>query len=211
MPSPTAPLTLNLATIDGIREGLSLLGIKWEPAVYDQETPPLDDGLYAWATENEGVVLQLGAAVDHGYGLTTEVPLQIALAREDRRKFHGHARALQRLKARGVEVLPYAGELTVEDSFDISWLTAAGEEVFSAYTPDMAREVLDAVARLRAKPYKHAERFAVRLSMHLAETGFPLNHTYKDAWTAGRSRRPQALDEAAVIVAARINGELDAD
>ena len=107
-------------------------------------------------------------------------------------------------------MLPYAGRLAVEDSFDSSWLTAAGEKVYDSYPPDMAREVLEAAGRLRAKPYKHAERFAVRLSMHLSETGIPLNHNYKSAWLAGRSCRSQALDEAAVIVAARINGELGA-
>ncbi|MCC3265907.1 hypothetical protein [Arthrobacter gengyunqii] len=210
MPSATTPFTLHLATIDGIREGLSLLGISWEPAVYDQENPPLTDGLYAWATK-EGAILYLGVALGHGFGLVTELPLQIALIKEGRGQFHGQVRTLQRLKARGIEVLPYAGELTVDDSFDSTWLTKAGEQAFATYTPAMAREVLEAADRLRAKPYKHIERFAVRLSMHLAETGFPLNHKYKDAWNAGSSRRSQALDEAAVIVAARINGELDAD
>ena len=211
MPSATTHFTLNLATVDGIREGLSLLGIKWEPAVYDQEDPPLTDGLYAWATKDEGAVIHLGVAVDEGYGLVGELPFQLAMAKESKRQFHGHARTLQRLSARGIEVLPYAGELTVDDTCDSSWLTAAGDQAFATYTPDMASEVLEAVGRLRANPYKHVERFAVRLSMHLAETGIPLNHTYKDAWGAGSSRRSQALDEAAVIVAARINGELDAD
>lgn len=210
MPNPTAPLTLNLMTLDGLREGLAMLGVSWEPVVYDQEDPPLTDGLYAWATKNEGAVILLGTAVDGGYGLVSELPFQLAVAKESKKQFHGHARTLQRLDARGIEPLPYAGDLTVDGSFDSSWLTAAGAQAFATYTPDMAREVLEAVAHLRANPYKHIERFAVRLSMHLAETGFPLNHKYKDAWNAGRSRRPQALDEAAVIVAARINGELDA-
>lgn len=209
MPSATTHFTLNLATVDGIREGLSLLGINWDPEVYDHGKAPLTDGLYAWATKDEGVILNLASAwYKDGYGLLRILPVQMATALDTR--YHGHARTLQRLKARGIEVLPYAGELTVDDTYDSSWLTEAGDQAFATYTPDMAREVLDAVARLRAKPYKHVERFAVRLSMHLAETGIPLNHTYKDAWGAGSSRRSQALDEAAVIVAARINGELDA-
>lgn len=210
MPSSTAPFTLHLATIDGIREGLALLGINWVPAAYDRDKPPLTDGLYAWATGDEKAVLHLGVAVDEGYGLVTELSLQLALAGESK-QFHGHARTLQRLKSRGVDVLPYTGKLAVDDAFDISWLTAAGEKVFTNYTPGMAQEVLEAVDRLRVSPYKHVERFAVRLSMHLAEAGIPLNHTYKDAWSAGRSRRSQALDEAAVIVAARIHGELGED
>lgn len=209
MPSPTAPLTLNLMTLDGLREGLAMLGVSWKPVVYEHANPPLTNGLYAWAT-TEGVVLNIGTAWHRdGLGLAMAIPAQIAAAWQDTWG-HGHAVALQRLKARGIDVHPYVGGLESADVFDPAWLEVFVGQLGPEFIPKYRTDMLKAAKRLRAEPYEHAERFAVRLSMHLGDTGAPLNHTYKNAWSSGKKALSQALDAVANIVAARLRGELDA-
>lgn len=206
MPRYIAPLTQNLMTLEGLREGLAALGVRWKAEVYEHENPPLTNGLYVWAT-GEGVILHIGTAWhEDGLGLTHVLPTQIAAAGQPD-FIHGHALAIQRLKGRGT-VLPYAGELTTDDSCDISWLEAVVGQLNDDFSPDERSDMLKTAAQLRARPYKQAERFAVRLSMYLGDTGAPLNHTYKNALTTGRKRLTRTLDYVAVIVAARLHGTL---
>lgn len=208
MPNYTQPLTLNLMNLEGLREGLEMLGVTWKPEVYDHGNPPLTDGLYAWAT-GEGAILHIGTGRHRdGLGLTRVLPAQMAAAAQPD-WIHGHAMTVRRVQASGIEVRPYAGELISADLPNPSWLQGALGQLGSDFGPDDQSDILEAARKLRADPYAHVERFAVRLSMYLGDTGAPLNHTYKNAWTAG-GKKPlsQALSHAAMIVAARLRGDL---
>ena len=191
----TAPVTLHLATIDGISAGLAAYGILWDPQPFDIENPPQTNGLYAWATDNRAVIyLGVGERAS-GDGLATRVMTEIGWA--NAANVHGHALAVTGLGRRGVTVQPYAGEVTVDPDFDQTRI-----ETHQDWAD--IEHVMNAFRASREAPVKEAEKLAVRLSVHLGDIGVPVNSQYKGAWGPKVGSSIYGVDAAAELAKARL-------
>lgn len=199
MAQRTAPVTLNLVTIEALREGLAVVGIGWDPVPFDAMNPPRTNGLYAWAT-NQGAVIYLGVGERAGgNGLAVRLADEIKWAQSD--NIHGHALAVTRLGGQGVKVVPHGGDIVALEAFDDSWIKNA------IWSDKRKESALSYVNDMREPSYRKVEQFSIRLSMHLGDVGAPVNSQHKSAW--GISKGPgSAADNAAEIVAARLGGHI---
>ncbi len=199
----TAPVTLRLATINGIAAGLREIGATWDPQPFALDNPPQTNGLYAWAT-NDGAIIYLGIGVRAtGDGLAKRISFEDGAATAE--YIHGHRLAITRLTKQGVRVRPYAGDVEVKEEFNGAWIREAD------WGDENKEHALWVAADIKANPYKQAEKFAIRLSMHLGDIGSPVNSQHKSAWAFGKSSAVGFSDTAAEMVAARLAGKLRPD
>jgi hypothetical protein len=175
-----AEASLNLMTPAALAHGLRLLGIEWSPAaVSADETDDATQGLYVWVDGGErndsnpthAPILYIGKAAGVA-GLTKRVGDERRWATDE--YLHGHARAMSRRKA-GVLGGPVAFY-----GLDRSQLADVAK-AFEHLSPASA----DAFDWLESDPsliLSRTEHIAIRLAIHLGDTGAPVNSHLAGAW-----------------------------
>ncbi|MCW2607879.1 MAG: hypothetical protein JWO60_2572 [Frankiales bacterium] len=171
-PALTAPLTLRLATPEGLAAGLLLLGLAWEPAAFPTVVAlpeHAEPGLYTWTAGSAGEALQRPVLyVGIGKGVADGFPGRLrkewSWVGED--WIHGHGRGVHRLAA-----TPCGGPVLRTDA-DLSFVEHWRDGAAAACA------WLEATA-----PVAAAEAVAIRLALHLGDTPPPLNSQHTSAWS----------------------------
>ncbi|MEU5931062.1 hypothetical protein [Micromonospora sp. NPDC047187] len=172
----TSLVTLRLATPTALRNGLALLGLRWSAQSDDHDEAGTEVGLYCWVAAGFGQELvnpMQGAALYIGIG--TGLRGWRGRLRKERSWIgedsdHGHGMAMHRTGAKVV-----GGPVTYSP-LPVDWLPHAGVE-----EGDRAihRLVSDAAS---TQPVVLAEAIAIRLAIHLGDTGAPVNSAGAGAW-----------------------------
>lgn len=177
--SLTSSVMLRLATPTALRSGLALLGLRWSAQSYRQGAG-IERGLYCWVAAGfgrelidpmQGAALYIGAGVGLG-GWRGRLQDEWSWIGED--SDHGHGMAMHRTGATVVggpvtyspvplERLPGTG-------------VVAGDEAVAGLLADVAP----------AQPVAVAEVIAIRLAIHLGDTGAPVNSAGAGAWATDR-------------------------
>jgi hypothetical protein len=174
-PAAAAPLTalaaLQLTTPAALSEGLRLLGLMWEPAPWDASTGDTAPGMYAWVIPTHPDDLVHCPAVYLGIG-ERDVGWRARVRDEEswRSGDHAHGIAIRRTNAKAV------GGPIHRTEPEMGWLpgivTDEGVKTLVAYLHD----------EVAAAPLRTAEAIAIRMAIHLGDTGSPVNSTQGGAW-----------------------------
>ena len=166
--------TLQLVTPLTIQAGLRLIGVKWD--VTTDVTS--GRGLYCWvhgATPGDALtsgVLYIGIAEGMG-GLQKRTVYE----ESGRGGEHAHGLALERTQARVV-----MGGVDTAVAVDLEWVD---DLIANGLLSPNARAHMNAWRKNR--PTKEVEEVAIRLAIHLGDTGAPVNSFHAGAW---RNDRP---------------------
>lgn len=167
----TRKVELNLTTITAIKKGLEAVGIDWE---YAEGISDNTNILYSWYMGEEsdsGAALYIGIDESkNGTRLRTET----SLIKDD--YIHAHALAMLRNKAKCV-----SGPLTYQPG-KLSWVT-------NDWLLPRAEAVLNDLPTVQ-----FAEKFAIRLSIHLGDFGVPVNSKEKSAWGFKDTTQARIID-----------------
>jgi len=186
-PHLTAPVTLQLATARAVQLGLTMFGIEWidpRKVLPGETSTSTASGLYAWVdgvgapglpdadaiADLDRPVLYWGIGEDKKKGVRGRLANEWSWIGEA--AGHGHGRAMHRRRA-----FPLVGPVTFKQGQDRSGLYAALNE----NAAEAEEAVLDWLGN-GPSPEQVAERLAIRLSIHLGDTGAPVQSTYAGAW-----------------------------
>jgi hypothetical protein len=167
--------TLRLITPLTLQAGLRLIGVVWN--VSDKEVAD-GAGLYCWvhgAREGDPLrsgVLYIGIAEGKG-GLKTRTTDEESWRGGD----HAHGIALERTHAKVV-----TGSVDTAPDVDLEWVD---DLISDGRLSPEARAHMNAWRKKR--PTKEVEEVAIRLAIHLGDTGAPVNSFHAGAW---RNDRP---------------------
>lgn len=183
----TTSVALHLATPTALRRGLRLFGLYWSPRAYaredlvarDHDTEP---GLYCWVTAGprdslDGGVLYIGIG-DGRTGWRSRLRDEWGWigAEAD----HGHGMAMHRTNASVV-----GGPVTYV-ARPLGWLARALGDGNVGGIPLITGYVGGIGAGGRLTSTKAAEAIAIRLAIHLGDTGAPVNSAGAGAWATNR-------------------------
>lgn len=162
-----------LATPETLAEGLAFVRAQWAVA---EDPARQERGLYAWTSgrarteATRSGVLYIGIANGEG-GLKQRTGYE----ESGRGGEHAHGTAIERNDARVV-----AGPVTYEDA-DLSWVQALIEA--KELAPRAEKIIADWCAD-RTLPA--VEEVAIRLAIHLGDTGAPVNSSHAGSWANDR-------------------------
>ena len=191
----TAPLTIELMTVRTLRRALSHVGWLWTPVPWVASASTRGH-LYTWVAGPASQLEDRGSlyiGIDEstrGDRLSREY----AMATEE--YVHGHALAVLRNGAKA------ASGLLAQREVDLRW-------ALGLRSPDCVARLFDEWIALRAglRPLRLAEQFAVRCSLHLGDTGAPVNSQYKGAW-ASTSSEASTVNRLAELIAEHLRTDV---
>lgn len=193
---------LRLTTPTAIAYGLRLLGVEWRvgSAARGHSTEP---GLYTWVDGGDGdalhaPVLYIGKAAGAA-GLHRRLEDEQTWV-NDGGYVHGHARAMTRRNAR---VVGGAVALVSEEAQSF----ADVERPFMNVKPSPAK-ALEWWSVNQTDTLACAEQLAIRLAIHLGDTGAPVNSQFAGAWNTS-AIKAGCIDMLAMLVHARMLAELE--
>lgn len=195
----TTAVTLNLTTVHALIDGLAHIGIVWNPVPFDPESPLESNGLYAWATPKMAAIYIGIGERGNSKGLKERLLYEIDGVQGA--YVHGHALAIKRLNLATELVTPYAGDLYFNYDLDSTWVDNADN--WSERGRTTVKNLIQSIQTGERSIYRVAEKFCIRLSIHMGDTGAPVNATHKSGWKNG-----SAEEVAAELVAAKLRGEI---
>jgi hypothetical protein len=181
----TAPITLELITPRGVIAGLEVLGVFWKPVPLDQSSLQFDAGLYAWVdgvgARSETGDLELASdlldrpilykGIGEGeLGVGGRLVKELGWIRPDAE--HGHGRAMSTRNASAV-----VGPLEPAEN-DLAWLP----DVVTTYGEAIIRQWLEESRETPKQLIRTAEKIAIRLGIHMGDTGAPVQSQHAGAW-----------------------------
>ena len=183
----TAPVTLNLATVRTLVQGLELLGIAWSPVPYE-EIQTADPGLYVWVvgtlpnhvTLHDRPVAYVGISDRKSGGLQRRLADETMLIGES--AGHVHGRAMHRLagKSLGAPVhrIPRA------DSIERLAEVIGKQDIrFAAEFVDRGADRLSAwLTAPHPSLLRKAEQLCIRIAVHTGDMAPPVNSHFATAW-----------------------------
>jgi len=191
----TAPVTLRLATPRAIQKCLRALGFAWDPVPVTESTLTAEPILYAWvAGLNLGLPDPLNGGVLYwGIGKGTKGGLKRleyemdGLFTQEWREAHGQG--MQRTQS-----APVVGVVNLIEGADLSWM----DHYLDPYDSDgdaggVAARAKEAI--LNSPSLSTAERLAIRASIHIGDTGAPIQSMHAGAWSPTTASTP--YDDAA--------------
>lgn len=184
----TSPVTLNLMTPVAMRAGLKLVGFEWNYQVWDTVTKPATiDHLYFWGKgETPDTLGATYIGIDESED-GHRVRFEYNSATTD--YIHAHARAVVRTGSTTVSAP------LIKHAPDLSWAHETKTEKYVEALAAKWQHLYDT-----ERPLRLTEQFAIRLSVHLGDTGVPVNSEHKGAWGI-KSVKGTPVDDVAEAVA----------
>ena len=184
----TAPVTLNLATVRTLVQGLELLGIAWSPVPSKRSKPPIQGSMCgSWARCRDHVTLHdppvaayVGISDRKSGGLQRRLADETMLIGES--AGHVHGRAMHRLagKSLGAPVhrIPRA------DSIERLAEVIGKQDIrFAAEFVDRGADRLSAwLTAPHPSLLRKAEQLCIRIAVHTGDTAPPVNSHFATAW-----------------------------
>ena len=204
MSSPTAALSFQLITLEGVIEALGFFGITWTPEVVDHEAGGdmlLTSGLYAWTTSGS-VVLRTGVDTfdedEKRRKARSMMIMDFPIVRSDIRVLPA---SLRQVQDRGFPLALHTGEVLMDENPDLQWLLDAG----------LSQRSLDGVLSRMLGPFWEgsswfAHQLIFRLGAYIGDMAVPLDRLYHEVDQFPRME-PDSIDEAAKRAAARLLGQ----
>jgi len=205
MTNATSSHQFRLLTPAAAQEALELFGVTWAPRLERTGEPVNGRGLYAWVKEPaDGGSAEHGGVLYWGRGKNVDKRLAEERSWTDDDYVHAHGVAARRNGAVAVRdaVNPNAASGKLIAARSVIASTGLDKGIYENAVRAFRHDV-------EANPEAAAERFVVRLSIHVGDIGAPINSQYASAWrirmfSEAEKNRVYSADRAAYLAAVHL-------